>query len=93
MSTNGTNRNATNILESRTKRLAIIKYVFERGVSKYDGVEWDIRVNFPEGFRILYNEEIAYINKELGYEIDYHFGIFRARKIKKRDAKSNYELR
>lgn len=91
---NGSDHIVARINKSKLERLTTLKYAFENGISKYGSdVEWDIRVNFPEGFKILTNEEIAYIKDVLGYEIEYHLGIFKARKIKTRDANSNYKLR
>lgn len=85
---NGSEHIVSKINKDRIERLATIKYAFDKGISKYGSdIEWDIRTNFPEGFNWFTNEEIAYIKKELGYELEYHLGIFRAHKINTRDTK------
>lgn len=94
MSMNGSGHIVAKIDKNKLERLSIIKYAFENAISKYGpDVEWDIRANFPPNFKIFTNEEIKYINDILGFDLEYHFGIFKAIKKKKRDAKSNYELR
>lgn len=85
-------RLATKRSKKRLDRLATIKYSFEQIEKFSSDIEWDIRTNFPEGFNFFTNEEILYIREVLGFEIEYHFGIFKVQKIKTRNAKNNYRL-